>query len=76
MKKIRNYLRRKSISFAVRAKQVLTDRSGQGTLDTAITILISVVLGALLLAGLYALFGNTILPTITQRIKDMFNYKG
>lgn len=76
MKKIRNYLRRKSIAFAVRTKQVLTDRSGQGTLDTAITILISVVLGALLLAGLYALFGNTILPTITQKIKDMFNYKG
>ncbi|MDF1493704.1 DUF6133 family protein [Caproiciproducens sp. CPB-2] len=76
MKKIRNFLRRKSTAFAVRAKQVLTDRRGQGALDTAIAILISVVLGALLLAGLYALFGNTILPTVTQRIKDMFNYKG
>lgn len=42
----------------------------------AIKILISVVLGALLLAGLYALFGNTVLPILTQRIKDMFNYAG
>ncbi|WP_242860203.1 DUF6133 family protein, partial [Desulfosporosinus sp. I2] len=41
-----------------------------------IKILISVVLGALLLAGLYALFGNTVLPILTQRIKDMFNYAG
>lgn len=76
MKKIYSFLRRKSIAFAVKAKRVLTDRSGQGTLDTAISILIAVVLGALLLAGLYALFGNTILPTITQKIKDMFNYQG
>lgn len=76
MKKVCNYLRRKTIAFAVRAKQVLTDRSGQGAIDTAIAILVSVVLGALLLAGLYALFGNTILPTVTQKIKDMFNYAG
>lgn len=39
-------------------------------------ILIAVVLGALLLAGLYALFGETVLPTLTQRIKEMFNYGG
>ena len=45
-------------------------------MDSAIKILIAVVIGALLLAGLYALFGNTILPTVTQRIKDMFNYAG
>ena len=42
----------------------------------AIKILMAVVIGALILAGLYALFGNTILPTLTQRIKDMFNYAG
>jgi len=35
-----------------------------------------VVLGALLLAGLYALFGETVLPTLVQRIKEMFNYAG
>lgn len=39
-------------------------------------ILIAVVLGALLLAGLYALFGETVLPTLVQRIKEMFNYAG
>lgn len=36
----------------------------------------SVVIGALILAGLYMLSKDTILPTLTQRIKDMFNFKG
>ena len=42
----------------------------------AIKILMAVVIGALVLAGLYALFSGTVLPTLTQRIKDMFNYAG
>ena len=43
---------------------------------TALSNLIAVVLGALLLAGLYTLFGDTVLPTVTQRVEDMFNYAG
>ena len=45
-------------------------------LRKALKILISVVVGALLLAGLYMLFNDTILPTLTERIKSLFNYKG
>ena len=43
-------------------KNKLQDTSGEGYVDTAIKILIAVVLGALLLAGLYALFNDTVLP--------------
>ena len=50
--------------------------SNQKKYRKAIKILFSVVIGALLLAGLYALFGDVILPTLTQRIKDMFNFAG
>jgi hypothetical protein len=28
----------------------------------------------LVLSGLYALFGETVLPTLKERIVDMFNY--
>ena len=42
----------------------------------ALKILMAVVIGALLLAGLYALFGDTVLPTLTRRITEMFNYAG
>ena len=52
----------------------LRDNSGQGALDTAVVVLISIVLGALILAGLYALLDDTVLPTLTQKIQDMFNY--
>lgn len=55
---------------------VLVNERGEGYIDTAIKILIAVVLGALLLAGLYALFGEMVLPTLTQRVKEMFNYGG
>jgi lipopolysaccharide export LptBFGC system permease protein LptF len=38
--------------------------------------MIAVVLGALLLAGLYTLFGDVVMPTLTNKIKGMFNYAG
>ena len=57
-------------------KGILANRSGEGYIDTAIKILIAVVLGALLLGGLYTLFGSTVLPTLVQRIQEMFNYAG
>lgn len=56
------------------AKTLLCSQRGEGFVDTAIKILMAVVIGALILAGLYALFGETILPTLKQRITDMFNY--
>lgn len=62
--------------FALRSRHILSGNAGEGYIDTAIKILLAVVLGALLLAGLYTLFGETVLPTLTQRIKDMFNYAG
>jgi hypothetical protein len=61
---------------AVKIQAAVCNNNGEGYIDTAVKILIAVVLGALLLAGLYALFGNIVMPTLTQRIKDMFNYSG
>lgn len=55
---------------------IFAQQSGEGFVDTALKILISVVVGALLLAGLYMLFNDTILPTLTERIKTLFDYKG
>lgn len=45
-------------------------------MDTALKILISVVVGALLLTGLYTLFKDTILPTLTRKIVNLFKYQG
>ena len=63
-------------AVAVRAGMLMKDTKGENYVDTAVKILIAGVLGALLLAGLYALFGDVVMPTLTQRIQDMFNYAG
>lgn len=57
-------------------RRAMTGHAGEGYIDTAVKILIAVVLGALLLGLLYALFKDTIMPTVTQKINDMFNYAG
>lgn len=57
-------------------KGLMLDKRGENYVDTAVKILIAVVLGALLLAGLYALFGDVVMPTLTRRIQEMFNYAG
>ena len=59
-------------AVAVRAGMLMKDTKGENYVDTAVKILIAVVLGALLLA----LFGDVVMPTLTQRIQDMFNYAG
>lgn len=60
----------------MQVRLALISNSGEGYVDTAVKILMAVVLGALVLAGLYALLSGTVLPTLTQRIKGMFNYAG
>ena len=62
--------------LAAPARPVLAGNQGEGYVDTAVKILMAVVIGALVLAGLYALFGDTVMPTLTRRIQEMFNYAG
>lgn len=69
-----NKIRAKLTLKYLTAKTLLCSQRGEGFVDTAIKILMAVVIGALILAGLYALFGETILPTLKQRITNMFNY--
>ncbi len=76
MKKLFKRAQMKVADLAVRSGAILRDKSGEGFVDSAVKILISVVIGALLLAGLYALFGDVILPTLEERIIDMFDFAG
>lgn len=61
---------------AMQAKELLKSKRGENFVDSGIKILIAVVIGALLLGGLYALFGDVILPTLNQKVTDMFNFAG
>ena len=48
--------------FFAKARSVLKSRRADGYVDTAVKMIIAVVVGALLLSGLYVLFNNTVLP--------------
>lgn len=74
MKKFMSKVSEKVNSLAIRAKSALDNVKAEGYVDSGVKILIAVVIGALLLAGLYALFNTTIMPTVTKKITDLFNY--
>ena len=76
MKKLFNSIRSKFNSMATRATVAVSNIKAEGYVDSGVKILIAVVIGALLLGGLYALFGNVIMPTVTQRIQELFNFAG
>lgn len=76
MRKIMNNMKNKMLIKVMQVKAIVYNPSGEGFVDTAIKILMAVVIGALVLAGLYALFGDVVLPTLTRRITEMFNYAG
>ena len=69
-------LKNKAKALVLRAQIALNNKRAEGYVDTGLKILIAVVIGALLLAGLYTLFDDTIMPTLTQKVKDLFNYSG
>ena len=80
MKKFINTISTKLTAMATRAKTAVaaavTSTAGEGYVDSGVKILIAVVIGALLLGGLYALFNTTIMPTVTTKIQGLFNYAG
>jgi len=76
MKKFFNSISNKINSIAVRTQTAIANTRGEGYVDSGVKILIAVVIGALLLSGLYALFNTTIMPTVTSKIQGLFNYAG
>ena len=76
MKKFFNSITNKINSIAVRTQTAIANTRGEGYVDSGVKILIAVVIGALLLSGLYALFNTTIMPTVTSKITELFNFAG
>ena len=76
MKKLINSIKNKFNSAVVSSKTAIESTSGEGYIDTGVKIIIGVVIGGVILAGLYALFNTTIIPTLTTKITQMFSYAG
>ena len=74
--KVKDFVSAKETEMIAKAHTVLDGTVAEAYVDTGVKILIAVVIGALLLAGLYALFNTTIMPTVTEKIEGLFNYAG
>ena len=76
MKKFFGKIKNKANSLAVSAKTTLANAKAEGYIDTGVKIIIGVVVGAVILGGLYALFNTVIIPRLNTEILEMFNYAG
>ena len=76
MKKFFNSIKNKLGKAFATVKATVESTTGEGYIDTGVTIIIGVVVGGVILAGLYALVNTTIIPTLTEKISGMFNYAG
>ena len=69
-------IKEKFNSVCARVAVAVSNCKAEGYVDSGVKILIAVVIGALLLAGLSTLFSGTIMPSVTTKIQSLFNYKG
>ena len=76
MKKFFNSIKNKLGKAFATVKATVESTTGEGYIDTGVKIIIGVVVGGVILAGLYALFNTTIIPTLTTKIQSMFSYSG
>ncbi|MGM9682500.1 MAG: DUF6133 family protein [Eubacteriales bacterium] len=74
MKNFINKIKNKVNALAIRAKSTIENVKAEGYIDTGVKIIIAVVVGAVILGGLYALFNSVILPRLNTEIQNMFNY--
>ena len=76
MKKFFESIKNKLGKAFATVKATVKSTTGEGYIDTGVKIIIGVVVGGVILAGLYALFNTTIIPTLTEKISGMFDYAG
>ena len=76
MKKLINSIKNKTNSAIISANTAIESTAGEGYVDTGVKIIVGVVIGGVILAGLYTLFNGTVVPTMTSKIQGMFNYAG
>ena len=59
----------------LKVKNALTNKLGEGYIDTGVKIIIAVVIGTLLLGILYGLFKTVMEPQITSKVTGLFGYE-
>ena len=76
MKKLFNFIKNKKEAAKNAVMETVASIKAEGYVDTGVKIIISVVIGGVILAGLYTLFNGTIIPNLNTEIGQMFSYSG
>ena len=76
MKKLFNFIKNKKEAAKNAVMATVASIKAEGYVDTGVKIIISVVIGGVILAGLYTLFNGTIIPNLNTEIGQMFSYSG
>ena len=76
MKNLINKIKSKFRKSVTSVQSVIAEKRAEGYIDTAVKIIIGVVIGGVLLAGLYTLFNTTVIPNLQTEIGNMFSYSG
>ena len=64
------------VKTLARAQRAMASKAGETYVDTAIKILIAVVVGVIVLVALVAVFKTVVMPKTTDKIGSAFEYKG
>ena len=56
-------------------KRLFKNKKGIGFVDSGVKILIAVVIGAVLLGGIYVLTRDTVIATVKDKIEALFDYQ-
>lgn len=75
-KKAKDSLEARAAVMKANAHTTFVGTVAEAYVDTGVKILIAVVIGALLLTLLYALFNDTIMPSVTEKVEGLFDYAG
>ena len=75
-KKAKDTLEAKTAVMKANTHTTFVGTVAEAYVDTGVKILIAVVIGALLLTLLYALFNDTIMPSVTEKVEGLFDYAG
>ncbi len=70
---VKNFLMAVEAVVAAKAHQALAGKKAEAYVDSGVKILIAVVIGALLLGGLIALFNHVIFPRVQNEVENLFD---
>ncbi len=74
MKNMFKKAQNKATELYLRARTAIECKKAEMYVDKGVGIIIAVVVGAVILAGIYALLKNTVLAEATTKVGNMFNY--